>query len=315
MSEETPKETPAAARKRNVALSPFTMYAASSKDPDKNLRLTFGVSATGFPFINADADENITERTIENNFGKLTARLGGGVFFSLLNLLKVAKSKEPGWKIGLQNFHNFVAGKRLDKPQHVNDVLIGTDNEGCVWISIVENGRDSARFFFGPGDWHNWKKADGESASRKEMNHYSVDGFVMGLGQAMSAAMGHFAINGSAVDERFPENKEAEQAGGNRPWQRQQGSGGNWNKGGGGSNWNRGGGGGNWNRGGGGGGNWRGHQGGGGNWKKGGNNWKGNQGGGNWNNNRNQNQDYQNRNQPDAGSKLAEDDSFEDIDL
>lgn len=280
---------------KNITLSQFSMYAPSVKNPDKQLRLNIGVSATGFPFMNVDADENIQERTKENNFGKLTARLGGTVFYTMLQMLKLAKTKEPGWKMGLQNFHNYINGQKVDKPQHVNDVLIGTDNDGCVWMTIVENGRESVRFFFGPSDWHNWKKGDGEMATRKEMNHWSVEGYVNGVTAAMSAIMGLHAVNGTG-EEKFGSGapsaggnnggwqKKPYQGGGNNNWKDRQGGGG-WQKkpwqGGQGGN---GGGQGGWqkkpwqngnNNGNGGG--WKNNNGGG--WNKGGNNF-GNNGGG-----------------------------------
>ena len=111
---------------KNITLSQFSMYAPSVKNPDKQLRLNIGISGTGFPFMNVDADENIQERTKENNFGKLTARLGGTVFFTLLNLLKVAKTKESGWKMGLQNFHNYVSGQKVDKPSRHDTLKYGS---------------------------------------------------------------------------------------------------------------------------------------------------------------------------------------------
>ena len=280
---------------KNITLSQFSMYAPSVKNPDKHLRLNIGISGTGFPFMNVDVDENIQERTKENNFGKLTARLGGTVFFTLLNLLKIAKTKEPGWKMGLQNFHNYVNGQKVDKPQHVNDVLVGVDGDGCVWMTIVENGRESVRFFFGPSDWHNWKKGDGEMATRKEMNHWSLEGYVAGVTAAMSAIMGLHAVNGTG-EEKFGSGapsaggnnggwqKKPYQGGGNNNWKDRQGGGG-WQKkpwqGGQGGN---GGGQGGWqkkpwqngnNNGNGGG--WKNNNGGG--WNKGGNNF-GNNGGG-----------------------------------
>ncbi len=290
---------------KNITLSQFSMYAPSVKNPDKQLRLNIGISATGFPFMNVDADENIQERTKENNFGKLTARLGGTVFYTLLNMLKFAKTKEAGWKMGLQNFHNYVNGQKVDKPQHTNDVLVGVDNDGCVWMTIVENGRESVRFFFGPSDWHNWKKGDGEMASRKEMNHWSLEGYVSGVTAAMSAIMGLHAVNGTG-EEKFGSgapsaggNSGWKSNGGNNNWKDRQGNGGGGWKGGNnnGGGWQKkpwqnngqGGGGGGWkNNNNGGGGGWQNRNGGGngGGWNKGGNNGGGwNKGGNNFGNN------------------------------
>lgn len=272
---------------KNITLSQFTLYTPSPRNPEKNLRLNVGISGTGYPFMNTDADESFPELTKENNFGKLNARLGGSVFFTLLNILKMAKEQEPNWKIGLQNYHSWVNGKRLDKVQHVNDVMVGVDGEGCVWMTIVENGRESVRFFFGPSDYHSWKKSDGQIASRKEMNHWSVDGYVFGVGMAMSAIMGHHAVAGTG-EEKFANGAP----GGMRGQSGGGGGGGGWQKGGGGGGWkgNNGGGGGGWKgNGGGGGGGWKGNNGGGGGGWKGNNNggggggWqKNNGGGGGW---------------------------------
>lgn len=277
---------------KNITLNQFSMYAPSVKNPEKQLRLNVGISGTGYPFMNTDADDITGEKTKENNFGKLNARLGGTVFYSLLTMLKLAKTKESGWKMGLQNFHNYINGKRVDKPQLVNDVLIGVDADGCVWMTVVENGRESVRFFFGPSDWHTWKKGDGEVATRKEMNHWSLDGYVNGVGQAMSTIIGLHAVAGTG-DEKFAGGSTwTGTAGSNNNWKdRAQGGGGGW-KGNGGGGWKggqggqggwKGNGGGGWkgNNQGGGGGGWKGNQGGGNN----GGGWKGNNqgGGGNWN--------------------------------
>ena len=292
---------------KNITLSQFSMYAPSVKNPDKQLRLNIGISGTGFPFMNVDVDENIQERTKENNFGKLTARLGGTVFFTLLNLLKIAKTKESGWKMGLQNFHNYVNGQKVDKPQHVNDVLVGVDGDGCVWMTIVENGRESVRFFFGPSDWHNWKKGDGEMATRKEMNHWSLEGYVAGVTAAMSSIIGLHAVNGTG-EEKFGSgapsagNGGGWNKGGNNDWKDRQGNGGGGWKGGNnnGGGWQKkpwqnngqgAGGGGGWKNNNGSGGGWQNRNGGGNNggwnkdgnngggWNKGGNNFGGNSGG------------------------------------
>ena len=107
-------------------------------------------------------------------------------------------------------------------------------------MTIVENGRESVRFFFGPSDWHNWKKGDGEVATRKEMNHWSVEGYVNGVTAAMSAIMGLHAVNGTG-EEKFGSGapsaggnsggwqKKPYQGGGNNNWKDRQGGGG-WQK-------------------------------------------------------------------------------------
>ena len=97
-------------------------------------------------------------------------------------------------------------------------------------MTIVENGRESVRFFFGPSDWHNWKKGDGEMATRKEMNHWSLEGYVAGVTAAMSSIIGLHAVNGTG-EEKF--GSGAPSGGSNSAgWNKGGNNGGGWNKGG-----------------------------------------------------------------------------------
>ena len=49
-------------------------------------------------------------------------------------------------------------------------MVVGVDNQGLVYVTILDPSRTSVKFVFGPTEWHNFKDTDGTSVTQKEAN-------------------------------------------------------------------------------------------------------------------------------------------------
>lgn len=192
--EKTEDKTEVAKRRLNVTLSSFTMFSTPRTRKDKKqLRLTWECT-NGYPNVNVEADEE-GEATKENGYLRLSARLNGTNFYGYLRLLEMALTKEPGWKRAVNCYHTYKDGVQHPEPVHVNDLVVGVDNQGLVYTTILQAGRTSSKYVFGPTDFHNWIKEDGSPWSQKEINQLCVQGTIDGLRSAMGAAIAFDAMD------------------------------------------------------------------------------------------------------------------------
>lgn len=177
-----------AKRRLNITLSSFTMFATPRTRKDrKQIRLTYGCT-NGYPNVNIETDED-GEPTLENGFLRLSSRLNSPNFFAFLNLIEKALEESPGWSRGIECYHTYKDGEVLEVPQKINDLKVGVDNQGLVYLTILQPGRTSAKFTFGPTEWHNYKDQDGNALSQKEQNHICAKAAVDGLRVAMGSAI------------------------------------------------------------------------------------------------------------------------------
>ena len=185
---ENANKTKEAKRRLNITLSSFTMFATPRTRKDrKQIRLTYGCT-NGYPNVNIETDEE-GEPTLENGFLRLSSRLNGVNFFAFLNLIESALQESPGWSRGIECYHTYKDGEVLEVPQKINDLKVGVDNQGLIYITILQPGRTSAKFTFGPTEWHNYKDQDGNALSQKEQNHICAKASVEGLRAAMASAI------------------------------------------------------------------------------------------------------------------------------
>ncbi len=177
-----------AKRKLNITLSSFTMFATPRTRKDrKQLRLTFGCT-NGYPNVNIETDEE-GEPSIENGFLRLSSRLNGTNFHAFLSFIEAALKETAGWHRSIECYHTYKDGEVLETPQKINDLKVGVDNQGLIYITILQPGRTSAKFRFGPTEWHNYKDHEGNALSQKEQNHICAKASVEGLRAAMSTAI------------------------------------------------------------------------------------------------------------------------------
>ena len=260
--ENKPAETaaPAKPKRKNLYLSRLGL--AATAESGKTVTLSWAVMDEN-PRIIVKTDE---EPTPDNGYGKITAALDtveAGVVFATL---REALSWKNGEKIKLSNRSTYVDRQRFDKPQEVNSVAIGKDNEGVIWMAVLQEGRPQQRFYFEPNQWWDYVNGDGTKPDRAALSAIVVRGYLEVAPGILNAAVAAVAAM------RMGEVAESGGASGGYQKPAYQGNGGGYNKGG------YSGGGGGYNKGGyQGGGNRGGYSGGGGGYNRGG------QGGGGYN--------------------------------
>lgn len=192
MSDE--KQPDAPKRRLNITLDSFTLFATPRvRTNKKQLRLVFGCS-NGYPNVNMDTDED-GEPTLENGFLRLSSRLNGTNFYVFLNAIERAVTQPPGWKYGIECYHTYKNGIQHETKQHVNDLVVGVDNQGLVYVTILEPARTSVKFVFGPTEWHNFKDTDGTSVTQKEANEICAIECARGLRSAMGAVISNDSMD------------------------------------------------------------------------------------------------------------------------
>ena len=274
-----PAKEEAVDKRKTIYLNRLSMFAATN-EAGKSPRLAWGLF-DGNPRIEVRTNDVNDEKV---NYGRITAPIDAFTCAVIADMLSTAGTQPSGWREKIVNKSTWHNGNKFNEPTRINDIIIGKDNEGTVYISVHEDNRPNIRFFFGPSQWHSLVKNDGSPYSRQELSVLYAKSYADMIRMIVATIIGY----GSYVSTFTDHDGNTDQAdkptfsrgGGGGQWQnRNNGGGGNYNRGGGG-------GGGGYNRGGGGGG---------ANWQN-----RGNIGGGGGN-------DYQQRNQQQASSVADED--------
>lgn len=182
----------------------------------------------------------------ENDFGKIRAAMDTPMFFAFLAMLKEAIDSNNPMERRIENLnHTYEGGQRSQEIQLVSTLVVGRDQEGHVYVSVlpVKPGWPKIKFVFGVPDqrFHRFLNTDGSKPSRAEVS--------------VIMASAYHSLWTQMVSQCLVMHYEDIPAGG---------GGGNWKKGGqGGGNWKGNGGGGYQQRQGGGGGGYQQRQGGG----------------------------------------------------
>lgn len=287
-------ETPAAAtattapvvattpKPKALFFSRFTMSAPlvanGQARPDIESKLSFGIYRENPRIVvrtNDPADA-------ENSYGKITAAMDPSTW-EVLRMVIEEMIKNPVKDIKvIKNFNMWKNGQKFDTEQLINQTLIGRDEDGRIWLRIMEEGRPSPTFYFGPPKYHALINMDKTPYSPGDASQLFARATVAMLSRVFAASMGKRddgEEDAASAANPGQATADPQKQGG---WQQRGGQGGggwqNRGGGGGGGGFNRGGGGGWQNRNGGGGG-----QGGGGGWQNrnggGGGNWQQNRGG------------------------------------
>ncbi len=274
-NEENTGNTPAPSpekkdTRKTIYINRLTLYEKNSSS-ERGAYLTWGVF-DGNPRIIVNTNDPADEKV---NYGKIIAPIDAFTAGAVSIMLKKAAKAEPGWREKITNRSTWHNGQKLEQPGRINDIIIGKDGEGTVYISLHEDNRPNIRFFFGPSQWHSLVKSDGTPVSRQELSCIYAESYADMIYAVLATIIGY----GSYVSTFSDFDGNSNQA--DKP---------TFSKGGGGNSWQgrSGGGQGGYQKG-----NWQGGQGGGGGYQKGNwqnrNNNQGGQGGyqkGNWQNNR-----------------------------
>ena len=253
----------------------------SEPDSNGNIASLYWAVFDGAPRIvvktNVKDDENI-------NYGKIVAPIDLNTAIVIVNILKSIKSKEPDWKIKVTVKSSWHNGAQLEKPEQINEIIIGKNADNEAYICVHEKNRPLFKFFFGPTNWHTLVKANGEGFTRAELSEMFAIAYAEALKGMILTTVGYGSYVSAYAD--FDNIADGKPTFSNQGPQNSY-SGNNNNRG----NWN--------NRSGGNRGNWSGNRG-----NRG--NWSGNRGGGGY---------QQNRQQSQQQPQQEKEESFEDIDF
>ncbi len=149
----------------------FDFDKLSMSSSQGRAKLRFGVFRNNprvTVYTNEESDKN-------NNFGMITAALDPIVYGSLMQKLKDLLTSENGTKFRIENF---TLGERDEKgkrhPVHTNDVMVGKDESGVYWISVIASDRPKFKFEFGNFPFHKFYKTDGTEMSKSELSEVAL---------------------------------------------------------------------------------------------------------------------------------------------
>lgn len=188
-TENKPAENaaPAKPKRKNLALGRLGL--AATTESGKTVTLSWGVMDEN-PRIIVKTDE---EPTPENGYGKITAALDTVEAGTIFATLRAALDWKPGEKVKLPNRSTYVDRQRFDKPQEVNSVAIGKDNEGCIWMTVLQEGRPQQRFYFMPNQWWDYVNGDGTKPERSALSAIVVRGYLEIAPGILAAAIAEVA--------------------------------------------------------------------------------------------------------------------------
>ncbi len=119
-------------------------------------------------YTNEDSDK-------KNNMGMITAPMDPVVFSTFLAKLSETISSPPNTKFSIQNYTMKKGdGEEKLRKVHINDIYGGKDENGVIWISVVEGNRPKFKFDFGNFPFHKFFKGDGEEMSKAELSQIAA---------------------------------------------------------------------------------------------------------------------------------------------
>lgn len=149
----------------------FDFEKLSMMSSQGRAKLRFGIFRNN-PRITVYTNE---ESDKSNNFGMITASMDPLVFGDLMQSLDDLIDSPNGTKFRIENFtlsERNEAGKRTTV--HQNDIIIGKDETGVYWISVIAEGRPKFKFEFGNFPFHKFYKTDGTEMSKAELSHNTL---------------------------------------------------------------------------------------------------------------------------------------------
>lgn len=145
-------------------LNRYSMFTNAPGAEGKRSRLAFSIRDNN-PRITVYT--NVPTDTV--SYGIIAAPMNPETFFVMLDLLKKIAVGENGNKHKIDCFTQYKdkEGKLQDRTL-LSEVLIGKDDNGIVWISVVSGSRPKIKFEFRISDFHKLYKADGHQFSESE---------------------------------------------------------------------------------------------------------------------------------------------------
>ncbi len=99
----------------------------------------------------------------DNNYGRIQAKLDAPTFMLIIEQLEDLARHGDGKKIfGVDNMKQVFKDKKpTDEWYAENSVKVGRDDDGQIWISVIEKNRPKLKFILTNPEYHRLKNADG----------------------------------------------------------------------------------------------------------------------------------------------------------
>jgi hypothetical protein len=214
--------------RKTVYLNRLSLYSGDGRDAPRLYWAIF------------DGNPRIVVRTQDpndkdNNYGTIVAPMDPIIMSVLSDIIRQAADAEPGWRQKITNKSTWHNGQKLQEPTRINDIIVGKDSEGCVYIALHEDNRPNLRFLFGPSSFHYLIKNDGSPLSKAELSVLFAKGYANMVMQAVGTIIGYSSYAGVYKEHEGEKNTSYRPSGNNGGNYSNGGNRGNWgNKG----NWN-----------------------------------------------------------------------------
>lgn len=163
----------------------LSLYVPPAKPGQRMPKLSWSVNF-GHPRITVYTNDPSIEDK-EHNFGRIQARLDIPTFQSFLELLdsctlSLGQAKDPEAhgpvKYVVKNMRPWVDSKRVENPEVINEIFVGRDKEGTVWMSVIEENKPKIKFEFKLSDWHGLYNGQGEPFTTAQMSSIVARSYV-----------------------------------------------------------------------------------------------------------------------------------------
>ena len=155
------------------------------------------------------------DMTEKNSNGLIAAALDAPVFFMLMKLLYKIVDAAPGTKEKIEN-KNFIfpGGKRSEKPVVVSEIIVGKDDDGVVFISVVafDKTRPRIKFELVPGEFHSLYHQSGQQFTKAEASELFARGYI----QCLEGLMTHLLVTEWVEPEKKDNGNNNRNGGQNR---------------------------------------------------------------------------------------------------
>lgn len=160
------------------------------------------------------------DMTEKNGNGLIAAALDAPVFFMLMKMIGKVIDAAPGHREKIEN-KNFIfpGGKRSEKPVVVSEIIVGKDEEGVVFLSVVayDKSRPRIKFDLLPNEFHALYHKSGEQFTKAEASALYAQGYL----KCLEGLMTHLLV----TEWVEPERKDNDRQGGRGGNQQRQGQG------------------------------------------------------------------------------------------
>jgi uncharacterized membrane protein YgcG len=203
----------------------LTMYAPNGEGKFANLSIDLKKN-----------DPILTVRTniandANNDYGRIQANVPVDKFYMFLEMIKHAATEvtEPfRWAYEHRDRKFIGQGKMTDGPVLIYRLVVGREDDGVVFVSIVQDKRPNIKFSFLPDTKTAFKDADGNEMPRQLQSKFLALGKVKAIERLVEMVF----------KEHYKHPEPKQQGGGGGSWGNRNGGGGN-----GGGGWNNNGGG------------------------------------------------------------------------